>query len=177
MNIIADFHLSLLSKADSTSFYSLIQHNLERLEDFFAGTVRRTTTLEDTEIYCSEIEERIKNKTYFPYLIVETKTNAVVGLIDLKNIDWDIPKGELGAFIDKNFEGRGIITHYGNKLIDQIVAEHGFKKLFCRAAPENKRSIQAVQRIGFELEGTLKRDYKTTRGELVDLNYYGKLYN
>lgn len=177
MNTITDFHLSLLSKSDSESFYYLIQNNLERLEDFFAGTVRKTNTLEDTVAYCLEIEQRITSKSYFPYLIIETKTNAVVGLIDLKNIDWDIPKGELGAFIDKDFEGKGIITHYGNILIDQIVAEHGFKKLFCRAAPQNKRSIQVVERIGFELEGTLRRDYKTTRGELVDLNYYGKLYD
>ncbi len=177
MKALTDFHLSLLSKEDSTSFYHLIQNNLDRLADFFAGTVRRTTTLEDTEAYCLEIEQRIANKSYFPYLIIETKTDQLVGLIDIKNIDWDIPKAELGAFIDANFEGKGIITHYGSILIDQIVAEHGFKKLFCRTAPENKRSIQVVERIGFELEGTIRRDYKTTKGILVDLNYYGKLYN
>lgn len=173
----SDFHLSLLSKKDHEPFYHLIQNNLERLADFFAGTVRRTTTLQDTKAYCVEIEQRIIDKTYFPYLIIETRTENLVGLIDLKNIDWSIPKGELGAFIDKDHEGRGIITHYGRVLIDQIVSEHHFKKLFCRASPRNTRSIQVIERIGFEFEGTLKRDYKTTQGELVDLNYYGKLFD
>ena len=171
-----EFHLTLLTSAYSESFYHLIQNNLKRLEDFFAGTVCKTTTLEDTFDYCLEIEKRIQNKTYFPYLIIETKTSKLVGLIDLKNIDRNIPKGELGAFIDKDYEGKGIITYHGEMLIHQIVSEHGFKKLFCRAAPQNTRSIQVVERIGFEFEGTIRLDYRTTRGELVDLNYYGKVF-
>lgn len=177
MKPTSDLHLSLLTKEHGTLFYHLIQNNLARLEDFFAGTVKRTTTLEATLEYCEEIEQRIKDRTYFPYLILDTKSNDIVGLIDLKNIDWDIPKGELGAFIDTHYEGHGIITHLGRVLIDQIVNEHGFKKLFCRASAKNKRSIQLIERIGFEFEGTLKRDYKTTRGELVDLNYYGMLFD
>lgn len=177
MNKANNFHLQLLSRNHGESFYRLIQRNLTRLEDFFAGTVRKTKSLKDTIEYCLEIEQRIKDKTYFPYLIIETNTNKLVGFIDLKNIDWDIPKGELGAFIDLDYEGYGIITHHGKALINQIVEKHHFKKLFCRVSPKNKRSIQVIERIGFELEGTLRRDYKTIRGELVDLNYYSKLYD
>lgn len=177
MTEATDFHLTLLTKEYSELFYHLIQNNLKRLEDFFAGTVCKTTTLQDTFDYCLEIERRIKNRTYFPYLIIETKTDKLVGLIDLKNIDWNIPKGELGAFIDKNYEGKGIVTHHGKTFIDHIVHEHHFKKLFCRAAAQNKRSIQVVGRIGFEFEGTIRRDYITSSGELVDLNYYGKIFN
>lgn len=177
MDHTSDLHLQLLSTEHSKLFYDLIQNNLKRLEDFFAGTVRKTNTLEDTMRYCEEIEQRIKDKSYFPYLIIETRTKKVVGLIDLKNIDWDIPKGELGAFIDEHYEGQGIITHHGKVLIEQIVNQHGFKKLFCRASPKNKRSIQLIERIGFEFEGTLRRDYKTTRGTMEDLNYYGLLFD
>ena len=58
------------------------------------------------------------------------------------------------------------------------MANHfNFKKIYCRAASENTRSINAILGYGFELEGTLRRDYKTTDGRLVDLNYYGKLFD
>lgn len=171
------YSLKLLSQKESVSFFSLIQNNKERLEDFFAGTIARTKTLHDTKQYCIQIEKKIDLKAYFPYLIIDNETNLLVGLIDVKNIDWNIPKGELGAFIDKDFEGKGVVTHFVNSLIFEIVKEHNFKKLFCRVAPRNIRSINVVERIGFVLEGTIRRDYRTTKGELIDLNYYGQLFD
>jgi RimJ/RimL family protein N-acetyltransferase len=171
------YTLQLLSNTDSISFYTLIQSNKSRLEDFFAGTIARTETLESTQAYCKVIEKRIAQKEYYPYLIVDNETKDPVGLIDVKNIDWNIPKGELGAFIDAKYEGKGLVTHFINEVILNIVESHKFKKLYCRVSPHNERSVRVVERLGFELEGKLRRDYKTTKGELVDLNYYGRLFD
>ncbi len=172
-----DYNIELLTPAHSSTFFQLIDTNRSRLEDFFAGTVKYTTNLQDTIKYCQQIEKRIQERTYFPYLIIEKNTKKIVGFIDVKNIDWTIPKAELGAFIDSDFEGFGIITKSAELVIDRIVKTHKFKKLYCRVSEKNKRSINVVLRCGFELEGTIRCDYKTTKGELVDLNYYGRLFN
>lgn len=171
------YRLQLLSETESVSFFNLIQNNSARLEDFFAGTLRKTKTLEASLHYCKELDHKIRLKEYFPYLIIEEKSNALIGFIDVKNIDWSIPKAELGAFIDRCYEGNGIIFHHVGKLIETLVAEHNFKKIFCRVAPRNVRSIRVVERLGFSLEGTIRCDYRTTKGELVDLNYYGRIFN
>lgn len=171
-----NYQFELLQEEDSLSFFTLIQENKERLNDFFAGTVTKTNTLEDTQAYCKEISKRIQDCAYYPYSIKEKVSGDFIGFIDVKNIDWEVPKAELGAFIDVNSEGKGIITHHLTYLIDLIVQEHGFKKLLCRIASENKRSIQVALNCGFEYEGTIRRDYRTTNGRLVDLNYYGKLF-
>lgn len=170
------YEFTLLQEGDSYSFFNLIDKNKERLQDFFAGTVSKTETLEATQKYCKEVMTRIENRSYFPYLIKEKVSQKLIGFIDIKNIDWEVPKAELGAFIDADFEGNGIITHHLKQLIDTIVQEHSFKKLLCRIAKENKRSIQVALHCGFEYEGTVKRDYRTADGRLVDLNYYGKLF-
>lgn len=170
------YQFAFLQEEDSHSFFTLIQENKKRLNDFFAGTVAKTGTLEATQSYCKEIMNRIEHRTYFPYIIREKTSQKCIGFIDVKNIDWEVPKAELGAFIDKDFEGKGIITHHLTHLIDRVVQEHGFKKLFCRIAKENKRSIQVALHCGFEYEGTIRRDYRTMDGRLVDLNYYGKLF-
>ncbi len=170
------FTIQLLNTVSSHLFFLLINKNRERLEDFFAGTVKYTQTPEDTHRYCMEIEQKIERKEYFPYLIIDSETEKIIGFIDVKNIDWNIPKAELGAFIDKDYEGRGIITRVLKIVIDRIVSQHGFKKLLCRISDRNTRSINVALRCGFELEGTIRRDYRTTDGTLVDLNYYGKLF-
>lgn len=169
-----DYTVRLVSQKDAVAFFNLLQRNKNRLEDFFAGTIRCTQTLQETIDYCKNIEDRIERKEYLPYLIFN-KANTPIGFIDFKNMDWSIPKAELGAFIDVNSEGKGIITKTFKHLLEEVVNIHQFKKLFCRIAEENVRSIQLALRCGFKLEGVITNDYKTTKGELVDLNYYGKI--
>ncbi|WP_397362963.1 GNAT family N-acetyltransferase [Olleya sp. R77988] len=170
------FKIALLQPNDSVAFFNLIENNRERLEDFFAGTVTKNKTLEESIVYCKQIQKRIEAKTYFPYMITDLNTNTIIGLIDVKNIDWNVPKAELGAFIDANFESNGIVTKAGELVINHIIEIYAFKKLLCRANHRNKGSIAVILKLGFELEGTIRRDYKTTKGEIVDLNYYGRIF-
>ena len=166
-----------INRFDAPEFFRLMNENTNRLEDYFAGTVAKTRDLKSTEEYCLKIEQLIADKEYIPFLLIDKKSNKAIGLIDFKNIDWNVPKAEIGAFIDSKSEGAGIISKAGSELIDKVVKHFKFRKVYCRAAEENTRSINAILKFGFQLEGTLKRDYKTTSGKLVDLNYYGKLYD
>ena len=170
------FKIGLLQSHEGEAFFNLIDNNRLRLEDFFAGTVSKTKTLEDAIAYNEIIQNRIDEKSYFPYMITDLNTNAFVGLVDVKNIDWNVPKAELGSFIDTNYEGQGITTKASNLVVDYIVEKHKFIKLLCRANSRNKGSIAVILKNGFELEGTIRNDYRTTKGEIVDLNYYGRVF-
>ena len=177
MNIrFNDCEIGLLGTSRASDFFDLIDANRERLEDFFAGTVARTESLEDTEAYCDAVEARIREGSYLPYIISETDTGKYIGLVDVKSIEWSVPKAELGYFIDESYAGRGITSLAVGLVVDLTVSEHGFKKLLCRVNAENLASINVALKNGFELEGTIRRDYVTTSGEVVDLNYYGRVF-
>jgi len=171
------FRIELLSESGGEPFYNLIYKNRPRLEDFFAGTVSKTRTLEDTLEYCDKIQKRIKTMSYLPYMITDNNTNEFIGLVDVKNIDMNVPKAELGSFIDSRYEGKGVVSKTTSLVVDHIVKEYKFIKLLCRANYRNKGSIAVILKNGFELEGTIRRDYKTTKGEIVDLNYYGRVFD
>lgn len=171
------YKISLLEASQSEFFFNLINDNRSRLEDFFAGTVSKTRTQEDTIAYCKEIAQRILNKTYFPFMIIDVATNEFVGLVDVKNIDWNVPKAELGSFIGTNYEGKGIATEATSLVVDHLIETYHFKKLLCRANSRNIGSINVILKNGFELEGTIRNDYRTTKGEVVDLNYYGRVFD
>lgn len=171
-----DFKISLLSVNESVAFFNLIDSNRVRLEDFFAGTVSKTKTLEETINYCKIIEQKINDRSYFPFMITDIKTNAFIGLVDVKNIDWNVPKAELGSFIDSAFEGQGITTRATAIVVDYLIETYNFKKLLCRANSKNLGSISVILKNGFQLEGTIRNDYRTTKGEIVDLNYYGRIF-
>ncbi len=44
---------------------------------------------------------------FFTELII---VSVSMGFIDLKNIDWRVPKSEIGFFIDTDYAGKGITS-------------------------------------------------------------------
>jgi RimJ/RimL family protein N-acetyltransferase len=170
-----NYEIRLLTIHDLDAYFQLVEKNRQRLEDFFAGTVSKTKTFEDTRTFLSDIVQRAKDKTYFPYIIIDGSNQRIAGFLDLKNIDWNIPKSEMGLYIDKDYANQGISTKAFNLFCDYCFEEYKFIKLFLRTHSSNSSARKVAEKCGFEIEGTIRRDYKTTSGEIVDLIYYGKI--
>jgi ribosomal-protein-serine acetyltransferase len=166
------YRIQPLDTRNPDAFFNLISSNKPRLEDFFAGTVAKTSTLEDTIAYCQNINARVAAKQYFPFSIIDTKTNQWVGLIDVKNIDWDNSMAEMGYLIDEHYQGRGLTSKAVGLLIEYLKENYPLNQLLCRVASKNKASKQVALRNGFQFERTVDKDYTTTKGEVVDLDYY-----
>ena len=162
---------------DTDNFFSLVDRNRKRLEDFFSGTVAKNKDIAATKIFIPEVIARAANRSYYPFVVTERPTQKLVGYIDIKNIDWNIPKAELGYFIDEQYEGRGILTKALSKIIAYCFDNLQIIKLLVRTHAENTGSRKVVEKNGFTVEGIIRNDYKTTNGKIVDLVYYGLLNN
>ncbi len=165
--------IRLITREDTEKLFNLIDRNRSRLEDFFAGTVSKTKTLADTKDFVADVLQRIAEKKYYAYLIINDESNDIVGYIDVKNIDWSIPKAEFGCYFDIEHCGKGLATVAMNKVIAHLFNEEGFLKLFLRTHKKNVAARKLAEKCGFEVEGVIRKDYKKTNGEVVDLVYYG----
>jgi RimJ/RimL family protein N-acetyltransferase len=170
-----NYSIRLLTTRDVDAYFQLVEKNRPRLEDFFTGTVSKTKTIEDTRNFVSDIVQHAKEGTYFPYIIVDNSNNRIIGFLDLKNIDWNIPKSELGCYIDEDYANKGITTKAFRLFCNFCFTEYKFKKLFLRTHHSNTSAKTVAEKCGFEIEGIIRRDYKTTSGEIIDLIYYGRL--
>lgn len=170
-----NYTIRLLTNDDLHAYFQMIERNRPRLEDYFAGTISKTHTLEDTAVFLRENVKKAIDRTYFPYIIEENTSNTFVGYIDLKRISWNIPKGELGCFFDEDYAGKGIATKALQLATDYFFHELGIKKLFLRTHPDNTSARKLAEKCGFEIEGLIRCDHITTAGEIVDLLYYGKV--
>ena len=165
--------IRLITKTDREKLFSLIDRNRSRLEDFFAGTVSKTKTLADTYNFVDEVLQRIDDKQYYSFLIINNDSSDIVGYIDVKNIDWNIPKAEFGCYFDTEHCRKGLATEAMNIVISKLFNKEGFNKLFLRTHKENTAARKLAEKCGFEVEGIIRNDYKKTNGEIVDLVYYG----
>ncbi|HVG40939.1 MAG TPA: GNAT family N-acetyltransferase [Chitinophagaceae bacterium] len=169
------YRIRPLEIEDLLPYFNMVERNRKRLEDFFTGTVTKTMDLSSTKNFLEEITVKREAKQYYPFLIVEKTSNRFIGFIDLKNLDWSIPKTEIGCYTDLDFAGKGVTTKAMNLFLNYCFDHFRFKKIFLRTHHSNKAAQQVAYKCGFELEGTIRMDYKTTSGEIVDLLYFGKL--
>ena len=164
-----------LEKTDLTPYFNLVERNRKRLEDFFTGTVSRTNNITETEIFLTEITEKRNAKQYFPFIVADKSNNEFIAFIDLKNIDWSIPKAETGFYTDVAYAGKGITTKAMKLFLDYCFNHFRFRKIFLRTHHTNKAAQILAEKCGFEIEGHIRMDYKTTSGNIVDLIYYGRI--
>ncbi len=164
-----------LELSDLEKYFSMVEKNRKRLEDFFTGTVSRTKTFEETEIFLRELIQKREAKLYFPFIIENLSNGDFIGFMDIKNIDWNIPKAELGCYTDEDYAGKGITSKAFSMFVKDCFEEYGFTKLFLRTHESNLAAQKLAEKAGFQIEGRIRKDYKTTKGEIVDLIYYGKI--
>ena len=169
------FLLRPVSAIDSADLFRLIDTNRPRLEDFFAGTVAVTRTAADTEQHVINMLAKAEARTYFAFSVVDTRTGGMAGFVDIKNIDWKIPKAELGAFMDSNYERQGIASKALEAITRHCFDTLALDKLLIRTHEGNTGARKVIERNGYQLEGTVRKDYRTTAGVVVDLMYYGKV--
>jgi ribosomal-protein-serine acetyltransferase len=167
------FKLRPFRVGDHRSFFDLIENNRERLSKYFPATVRSTTTPAATQQYITEKIMLAEKLEFISFVIVSSEHRGILGLIFLKNIDWSIPKSEMGFFIDRGFEGKGIISRGVWVVTNYALKNLKINKLYMRVGEDNPGSRRVAEKCGFALEGKLKNDFKSYDGSLLDVYYYG----
>jgi ribosomal-protein-serine acetyltransferase len=156
-------------------FFELIENNRSRIQKTFPVTVSNCLDLKTTNEFIVKNIQIEKEKTGYYFYIRSIETNNLIGYIGIKKIDYHISKCELFYFIDKNFEGKGIISKAVSEVIGFCFDELKMNKIYICTSKINFGSQQIALKNGFVLEGTLREEFKNHEGVLEDINYYGLL--
>ena len=65
---------------------------------------------------------------------------------------------ELGYYLHRDHWNQGLATEAVEAVVPFAFRELGTHRIFARVDPENPASARVLQRVGFELEGHLRRD-------------------
>jgi ribosomal-protein-serine acetyltransferase len=156
-------------------FHGLIQSNKEHIRKTFPVTLSSCETLEKTIGFLAENIEKQEKKEGYYFYIRNTETGQLIGYVCIKSIDRKIQKCELAYFIDKNFEGRGIISKAVSQTIAFCFGELMMNKVFICTSKVNAASQQIAIKRGFRQEGVLREEFKNGDGVLEDIVYFGLL--
>ncbi|MGE7764672.1 GNAT family N-acetyltransferase [Peribacillus sp. NPDC096540] len=110
--------------------------------------------------------------------IYRKEDDKFIGSTGLHRINWDIPKFEIGYWIDTMHSKKGYITEAIEKLTQFAFHHYGAKRVEIRCDANNLASKRIPEKLGFTLEGTLHNDCLSADGkELRDTYIYAKTAN
>jgi ribosomal-protein-serine acetyltransferase len=165
-----EVELELVDEHHAEALYALTDRNRDHLAPWMPW-VATTTSVADTMgfVTFSKNEHAAGRATNCALRY----RGEVVGTAGLR-LDANNKRAELGYWVDKAHEGKGIVTRASRALTDAAFGELGMNRVEIHAGVENVRSRAVPERLGFVLEGVL-RQYEKVGDRFVDHACYAAL--
>lgn len=136
---------------------------------------RKLPSLAETKIGILEDRLAFQKAEVLRYHLFAKENGAFIGAVRLHEIEWDIPKLEIGYWIDSRRSGSGFILEAVNAVTTLAFHDFYCQRVEIRCDAANSRSRAVAERAGFALEGLLHNDEWSMDGtKLIDTCIYGK---
>lgn len=162
--------LEVIKLSMARMIFEAIDRDRDYLEQWLPF-VTFTNQPADTEAFISEVSSE-GNKRDRIYCIWYKEEFA--GLIGFKDTDWENRKTELGYWLAKNMQGKGIITLCIEKLNKYAFQSLKLNRIQIKVAEGNTKSEKIPVRLGYKYEGT-EREGELHNNTYLDLKIYSLL--
>ncbi|MGL6058442.1 MAG: GNAT family N-acetyltransferase [Culicoidibacterales bacterium] len=109
------------------------------------------------------------------FVIVDIKTNDLIGMVGLLNIDFKSKRAEVYLTIgNKDYRGKGLSTEVLQILINYSFNILALERLQAHNFTYNIASQKMFEKVGFLKEGIMRK-HSLKNGKLEDINIYGLL--
>ncbi|MDQ2720678.1 MAG: GNAT family N-acetyltransferase [Bacteroidota bacterium] len=173
MIIIVDenIKLELTTEKFATELFVVIDTNRKHLSEFLPW-VDNMKTEDSFKQYLKNCETLYKEKKEVSFIIIIN--DNPVGRIGLHHLNQQNKIGSIGYWIDKNAEGKGIITKSCLKLIDYGFQDINLNRIEIKVSIKNFKSQAIPIKLNFKKEGVL-RQAEFVNNEFIDLFLYSML--
>jgi RimJ/RimL family protein N-acetyltransferase len=161
---------------DGKAVYSAIQASLTELKPWLPFAQKEQTE-SGMEAGIREAHAKFVKREDMRLLLFRKDTGQFIGSSGLHNPNWDIPKFEIGYWLDTRYSGHGYMTEAVRGIAAFAFHELKARRVEIRCDSRNTRSRAIPERLGFDLEGTLRNEDLSADGrEIRNTAIYAKLF-
>lgn len=157
------------AEPDSRGLWDAIDNSREHLEAWMPW-VDRYHNPDDALEYCRRSHARWLLREDLTVAIVEKQTGKIVGGSGLHRIDWKLRLFEIGYWLRYDAQGYGYATETVQLLTRLAFDELDANRVELRIDARNVRSLRVAERVGYVLEGTLRRKMPAPAGIAADMH-------
>jgi ribosomal-protein-serine acetyltransferase len=166
-----DLELGFYTERNAEEVYRVVKENYEHLYRW-SPWLDEGYSIERAKLFANYSIKQFANRESMPVCII--CKNEIVGGTGFGTINWDYKTTEIGYWLAKKHEGKGIVTKCCRKLLDYAFDELGLNRIVLKCVPENHKSRAIPERLGFVNEG-VERQGGFHHGEFVDFVIYSML--
>lgn len=167
--IDADISLALVQESFASHYSSIVNDQVDYLSKWLAWPTVCNREQDFRFFIQRVLHEYADGKSMTCAIIYR---GEIVGNCSFNTINYDTRCAEVGYWLSKHYQGKGIITRVVNHLISIAFNELDLEKVQLSAAVENLPSRRVAERVGMTLEGVLTNQEKIG-GRILDHAIYG----
>ncbi|MBK9478992.1 MAG: GNAT family N-acetyltransferase [Bacteroidetes bacterium] len=163
LEINEQLYLQLLEPEHSSELYTLMCKNAEYYITWFPW-IANMQSEEFISNYIKDSKQRTAEGTEYAFaLFLGTK---MIGRLGIYRINLINKIGEIGYWIDQDYEGKGYIKKACERVLQFAFNDLHLNRMELKCASDNIRSKHTAQRLHFTYEGTLRQAEQHQRGAL-----------
>ena len=160
---------------DGPAVNAAVLESIEDLRPWMPWAVP-APTVEQTESWCRRAHADFIARRQLPLLaFLRDDPSVFVVSTGIPRLDWDVPWFEVGYWVRRRFARQGFVTEAAAAITELAFSTLKAERVEIRTDDRNDRSWRVAERLGFALEGTLRRDSRTPDGAIRDTRVYAKV--
>ena len=167
-----DFYIEPIQSDDAFYVHQLMILNSELFKDYFPKTLEQNSTVESSKEFAVKKEKEYKLKEEFLFTIKEKSTKEVAGLVYIKELDWNVKKGEFAYCVGNKFGGKGLMSKSIEVLSVYAFSELELEELEIIVHKTNTPSVRVAEKNGFIWQKTLPNEFTPPNKEPLDMELY-----
>ena len=175
IEVIIDFdkyYIEPISEKDAWKLCDFIVSNADRLKRYFPKTLEQNLNPDLSRYFVTKKVKQYHIKEEFLFKLKEKQNRTIIGLIYIKDLDWDKKQGEIAYCIGYQFEGMGWTTQSVKALSKYAFDTLGLKTLQIITHHTNLRSTTVAKKCGYIWKRILKAEHTPPNETALDMELY-----
>ncbi|MEN1936424.1 GNAT family protein [Paenibacillus sp. 102] len=161
--------LRLMGANDVEKLFAIVEGNKE----IWTYLIAKMDNYQDMERYVETAVKRYKKGTDLPFVVINQKTNEVVGSTRLYNISTESKTAELGqTWYHPSVQRTSINTECKYMLLQYAFEKLKMLRVQIKTDLRNEKAQRAIERLGAVKEGVLRNERKLPSGYVRDAVVY-----
>ncbi|WP_299776635.1 GNAT family N-acetyltransferase [uncultured Formosa sp.] len=170
------FYISPIKLEDAKQLHEFMMANVKRFIEHLPYTLAKNLKVETSKDYIIAQQQKREHKTEYTFTIKDNTTHTIIGLILLKDIDWNNSIGEFAYCIDGDKENKGIMSSTIQQFSHYVFTTLNLERLQIVTPKSNISSTKVAINCGFIWKKTLKDEYATPNASTIDMELYELQY-
>ena len=144
----------------------------KKIQDNLRDGLAYPYTKQNATEYIQAMLSADENKIFAIAITIDNKVIGSISIFRQENIHRRT--GELGYYIAENYWNKGIMTEAVKQICEYVFNHSDIIRIYAEPFAYNLASCRVLEKVGFQLEGTLKNN-AVKNGKIIDMKLYALL--